>query len=427
MTLTPVIRSTQTGPGAATGSRRDLVTGASVLCEDISGNVGATYVWTLLSRPFDSAVEFDDTEIAAPTLSALDATDTYLVKCEATIGGETASAMVFLRVPLSNGVCVPAFGEKFEDGGYFEDISRVMRLSAEAVDLSEVESDIADLDTRLDTAESAITTLDGRLDTAESDIDDLETEVGGFDTRIDDAEADILDIQIIAEHYRLAPPGSPHSIDDDFTTDTSANWSKTTSFSGTVDPLSINSSGNPKLDVGTLQHGCWTVQPRDATEFVMTKAVTLDTNCAIYFEGSVGDNSAAYSGTNFGNLALALTANPTNLLGHYILLYLDGNSGGKVALFDRNMTAGYAVTASISTASFRGSYYVRGAIQKISNVYHGVLFAPSGAPIHMGSFTYSGNVLGNVGLYMYCDSTVHTRLFRLNKFRYYPNQIKFPV
>jgi hypothetical protein len=249
------------------------------------------------------------------------------------------------------------------------------------------------------------------------------------DVDLSAVEADILDLQYVAEYHRLVPPVSPSSLDDDFTADTTADWTKTTSFSGTIDPYAKNTSSNPRIDIGNYRHKCWTIQPRDSNELVLSKAITLDTNCAFYLEASVGDNSAAYSAVNnFANLGLVLSANATNTSGHYIICYVDGQTGAnKASFFDRNMTAGYALTGQIPTTAMRGSHYTRVAIQKIGSDYHGYTFAPSGACVHLGSVTYSGNTLGHVGFYMYDKSSLYTRLFQIKRFRYYANQIKFPV
>jgi hypothetical protein len=237
----------------------------------------------------------------------------------------------------------------------------------------------------------------------------------------------IADLAASALPFYSARPsymGAASAYDDEFTTDTSANYTFSPTVSGSaVDPYATVAT-NPRVSWAGVRSTCLTVQPADATSCFMYRSITLDANCWLWARVTVeGAASRAVSATDCTNFIFGLGAEP-NLTGHYVYVMLGTTESGGTdyaSLAFRNHTAGSgAIGNNIVQVNNTGlAIMTQAFIQKVADVYYCFSAGDEGCWRYHGSVTYSGNTLDNLFIRFYDDGGVPgSTLLNLDFIRY---------
>jgi hypothetical protein len=216
-----------------------------------------------------------------------------------------------------------------------------------------------------------------------------------------------------------APPGSPHAKTDEFTADTSANWTFSPTVSGSAIDIYNTITTNPRVSWNTARTSHLTIQPADATFCTMSQSQTVDTNASLWFRCMPSQQTTAASAT-IQNYSMVYMAADGNFSGDgiYVVIQQFATTGPR-ARFAKIISG---VTTEIGTSPVFATQpfpITHGLIQKTGSNYYGWVANETGNWLYLGTTTYAGNTLDNIGMAFFDDGGLPgSRVSYVDFFRY---------
>ena len=268
----PIIRISQPG-GAGTGTPGECLTvqaGFSLEFEDTeAANAGASYEWSVLTRPVDSTFELADEDTATPAGPDPDVPGTVWIMCQATIDGVTLHSVLGFAVNTPNlGQRIPGFGEgrEWNEGGNEQGWAAALASFMLAADEGGGGGKVSEDDTAPGFLEDKII--------AGSNIAIEVLDEGGNEQ---------LEISCsISEWWETRPSylGAASVYDDEFDADSSASYSTDGTVGSNAPTTGITvTSGDVRRAYGNGSH---LLQPVDNTVFQEYSTFANPTNCWIW-------------------------------------------------------------------------------------------------------------------------------------------------
>jgi hypothetical protein len=276
----------------------------------------------------------------------------------------------------------------------------------------EIEVDLTTIEGFIDNLEAAVTALDGRLDTAESDISTLQDDVSNLTADFTTIETTLYRAAWWAT--RPARFGASSDIDDEFDSDTSANYTLIgASFSGTITQDAFVTA-SPRVGwAGTaneIRPSHVSIQAADVVDTFLSRSKTLDTNCWIWARAVITSRivSAPTGGSNEQFVGLYLNDNFATFANTFNVATGAPVTAGPIthrALCQYRESAGtFAVAGSIGFSSFQtSSLGTQFFIKKVGSVLKGYISDDQLSWVKLGQRSFAGTMPNKVGLRVYED------------------------
>jgi hypothetical protein len=238
---------------------------------------------------------------------------------------------------------------------------------------------------------------------------------------------------------RPASWGGAHAYDDEFTADTTANYTFSPSLSGSaIDPYATITT-NPRVGKQTINPSYLSCQIADATSCWMAKPVTLDTNCAVWLRyvwhsmpSGQSIDSDTYHAIWFG---LSETTTIESSTEHYVAVQMGPNeaSATDYAVSSRRRVGGGAaviggMTMTNPVNAMGAGNFTQILIQKQTDNYKFYVATDSLNWYYLGSYDFSGNTLDHITmLFQDDDGLPGSTVGHLDFIRYYSGIAPLPA
>jgi hypothetical protein len=202
-------------------------------------------------------------------------------------------------------------------------------------------------------------------------------------------------------------PVTPHAYDEEFeSTSLPAAWSwSAAATQGTIDPYLALAAGDVRYELHTDRRRSWMIvqAPGDGTQRILQRAITVPTDCFMWFRGNFCSRLAGSPANN--DFTIGLTLGDVGFANVISIVLNESDAGAIQAEFSKT-GATIITTTDKFTAQAEPQEFEAMGIQKIGTTWHAWAFSSNGCGVYLGNTTFTSTVVS--ASFRFTNSTTTT-------------------